>query len=167
MTLVELLVAVVILGVITSVLGTTLYLGLRTTRDNRTALDQSNGEQLLATWLAKDVHEADTISVDDASAACGGPAPLKLRAPTDAMRSQPDTTTAYALAGGELVRRVCEAGAATPFEHSLAVGVVDLEVDAACASSATCTVTVTAAASSTEVGGEPYEYTIETRRRRP
>jgi prepilin-type N-terminal cleavage/methylation domain-containing protein len=161
-TLVELLIAVTLLGVIMTVLSTTLFMGLRTTRDTRTRLLQSTGEQLATTWLTRDIGHASTVLVNSSDTSCGGATPLKVRYRSDALATSADNTASYALVSGNLVRRDCVPTSATPVTMTIARGITSF-TPAACTT--TCTVTVVAAGSATDSSIGSYTYSLKVYRR--
>jgi type II secretory pathway pseudopilin PulG len=115
LTLVELVVSVSITGVIAVALSSAIFVGLRTTRDTRTSLTQSNTEQLVTTYVAKDVLSSDTEPA--AGAVCGGPAVLVTTAHADALGAA-NVTVAYRLSGNDLQREVC-GGASHTIAHDV------------------------------------------------
>jgi type II secretory pathway pseudopilin PulG len=169
MTLVELLTTMVILGVIGTVLASTLWLGFRHTRDNQTQLDQSNAEQLTATYFAKDVQESASVGTT-AARACPGATGVAFQSQS---RSTPtgglDTTAVYELVAVgprcDLVRTLTSpVGTFTNELVRGAAAVTAACVDAGCAG---ITLDVTAAGSTADPGIDPYQFTIEVRRRVP
>ena len=61
MTLVELLVAITILGIIGSVVTSTLFLALRTSTDAQTTLNESNDRETLALMFTRDAQNAPSV----------------------------------------------------------------------------------------------------------
>jgi prepilin-type N-terminal cleavage/methylation domain-containing protein len=127
-TLAELLVGIVILAIISAALGTALFVGIRSTNDNQTSLDQSNGEQVLANWLSQDVQAACSPGVQGCPAgsnptlsptpanACGisGASLSIFYYASDSLASAPDKTAVYSIQADpavanrwNLVRDVC------------------------------------------------------------
>ena len=72
-TLIELLVSVSLLGLLMAALSGALIVGLRTTSDTQTSLGQSNAEQLVSTYLTKDIQAAVTVRTSGTST-CGNQA---------------------------------------------------------------------------------------------
>jgi prepilin-type N-terminal cleavage/methylation domain-containing protein len=140
-TLVEMLLCIVILGIVFTVLTAALMIGLRSTSRANVKLDESNAAQFTAMHFTSDVRAADTITVNSATASCGGAAALKLTS------VEADRVVAYAVTGSplQLVRRVCNPASATPFVTVLAPVITNAsDVVAACNSPCTtATLTVT------------------------
>ena len=74
-TLVELLVAIVITGIIAASLGSALIVGLKTTGLTSTRLDESHDTQQLTTYLPADLQSVQEGGVDTSSASGSGCAP--------------------------------------------------------------------------------------------
>lgn len=106
MSLIELLVAVSILGILMTALVGALFVGFQSTSDTHTRLDQSNAEQIVTTYVTKDVQGADTVRAAVVSA-CGGAAALETTTRSDPVATASDVTVAYRLSGTSLVRQVC------------------------------------------------------------
>jgi type II secretory pathway pseudopilin PulG len=127
MTLVELLVAVVILGILSIALVSALVVAMRSTNDTQTSLAQSNGEQLLAHYLQKDVNSAcdsspvTTSTIASVPTGCGAPNPtatagcdpsgaftVKSVSTTAQTAAQPtaDVMVTYSVSSGTLQRAV-------------------------------------------------------------
>jgi prepilin-type N-terminal cleavage/methylation domain-containing protein len=154
-TLVELLVAVSILGVLTVALASALFFGFRSTRDMHTSLDQSNAEQIVSSYVAKDVQAADSVRVGVTSACGGQLAALETTTRTDPIATASDVTVAYRLTGSSLVRQVCGPSPATQtiarnITAFTASGSDPMSIDAS-------------TAPSSEVGA--YSFSFEVRRR--
>ena len=66
-TLIELLVAVSLMGLLMTALTGAVIVGFRSTRDTHTSLDQSNAEQIITTYVTKDIQAADTVVVPPAT----------------------------------------------------------------------------------------------------
>jgi prepilin-type N-terminal cleavage/methylation domain-containing protein len=151
-TLVELLVAVSLMGLIMTALTSAVIVGFRSTRDTHTSLDQSNAEQIITTYVTKDIQAANAVVAP--VTLCGGETP-KLELTT---RSGPRVTDSlvnvrYALrTNGELLR--CKDGISSTIAHD----VTDFTVSG----TDTVATTVTTAAS-TEVPA--YQFSFEVRRR--
>jgi prepilin-type N-terminal cleavage/methylation domain-containing protein len=153
-TLIELLVAVSILGIVMTALSGALFVGLRTTRDTQTSLGQSNAEQLVSTYLTKDIQAAATVRTSGTSTCGSQPIVLETTTRTDPLAAS-NVTVAYALSGTDLVRQVCGPSASV---HTIAHNVTSLTASGANPVSITV-----ATAPGTEVGA--YSWTLEVRRR--
>jgi prepilin-type N-terminal cleavage/methylation domain-containing protein len=155
LTLVELLVSVSLLGLLMTALSAALFVGLRTTDDTQTSLGQSNAEQLVSTYLTKDIQAAATPPRTSGTSACGNQA-IVLETTT---RSDPlaasNVTVAYSLTGTDLVRQVC---GPSPSLHTIAHNITSLTASGANPVSITV-----ATASSPKVVA--YSWTLEVRRR--
>ncbi|MEN9824108.1 MAG: hypothetical protein RLZ04_2534, partial [Actinomycetota bacterium] len=57
-SLIELVLAVAILGIITATLGGAVYLALKATSNNYSRLEQSNAEMVITRYITGDVHQA-------------------------------------------------------------------------------------------------------------
>jgi prepilin-type N-terminal cleavage/methylation domain-containing protein len=99
-TLIEMLVAIALAGIIMGPVASALFVSFRTTSDTRTSMEQSNGELLLSTYFAKDVQRAEQVSY---SPTCGGAVEFKTR--SSALAPAIDTIYAYATSGTDVVRR--------------------------------------------------------------
>jgi prepilin-type N-terminal cleavage/methylation domain-containing protein len=154
-SLVELLVAISIMGVVMAALGAALFTGMRTTRDTTTSLGQSNAELLVSTWVTKDVQAADAVKTGVTSACGNQPAVIETTTRTDPVATASNVTVAYRLVGANLVRQQCgPAPSTTTIARNLtafaATGTDPVRLD------------VTSAASE-EV--DAYSWTLEVRRR--
>jgi prepilin-type N-terminal cleavage/methylation domain-containing protein len=125
-SLIELLVAVSILGVLMTVLASALFVGFGTTRDTHTRLDQSNAEQIVTMYVTKDVQGADTVQSGVVST-CGGPAALETTTRTDPAGAV-NVTVAYRLDGTSLVRQLC---GPTPSTNTIATNVTSFSASGA------------------------------------
>jgi prepilin-type N-terminal cleavage/methylation domain-containing protein len=155
-TLIELLVTLSIMGIIMVALTSALFIGMHTTRDTNTSLDQSNTEQLVSRWLAHDVQGADAVSYPGVSGCGNRPVALQAASKSDPLAGASDTTVIYRLSGRELVRQVC---GPRPSTQTLARDVTTFNA------SGTNVVTVsvgTAASASVPA----YSWSVELRRRR-
>jgi prepilin-type N-terminal cleavage/methylation domain-containing protein len=154
-TLIELLVAMSIIGVLTVAVTGALFVGIRTTRDTRTSLDQSNAEQIISTYVTKDVQGADAVRAGVTSACGGQPAALETTTRTDPLASSSDVVVAYRVTGTTLLRQVC---GPTPSMTRIARDVTSFIASG----SDPLSVSVTTTPSST-VGS--YSWSLEVRRR--
>jgi prepilin-type N-terminal cleavage/methylation domain-containing protein len=124
-TLVELLVAITILGIITTALGTALYVGIRAAGDEQRTLDESNAEQLVAHFLSNDVKSAcsSALTVPACTrspnpstspvSACGSTVQVAIDTTSTATGAAADTTIGYLLTGTTLTRVTCALGASS------------------------------------------------------
>jgi prepilin-type N-terminal cleavage/methylation domain-containing protein len=154
-SLVEVLVAVAILGIIMTALSGAVIVGLRSTRDSHTSLDQSNAEQLVTTYVTKDIQAADSIKTNGTSSCSGRPIALETTTRSDPGASASDVTVTYSLVGTDLVRQVC---GPTP-----STGVAGHDITSLTAGNANPVRVTVATAASAEVGA--YSWTFEVRRR--
>ena len=151
-TLVELLVAVSLMGLIMTALMSAVVVGFRSTRDTHTSLDQSNAEQIITTYVTKDIQAANAIVTP--ATLCGGETPkLELTTGSGPRVTDSLVNVRYALrANGELLR--CSG----VISSTIARDVTDFAV------SGTDTVATTVkTAASTEVPA--YQFSFEVRRR--
>lgn len=114
-TLIELLIAIAILGVLISALAGSIIVGLRTTDDTQRRMSESHDAQFLTTYLVPDVQSAEAITTS--TPACGGSTPVVRFTWTDegATTGADDdvaNTSCYLLDGATLTRRHT-AGSAT------------------------------------------------------
>ena len=155
-TLVELLITIVLAGIIMGPLASALMVGFRTTGDTRTSLEQSNAEQLISTYLAKDIQAAEQV-VPQAAGVCGGIVEFRTR--STAMVTEVDTVYAYTLNGTDLSRRECDAdGAPRGTPQVLAQNISQFTASG----SSTVHVSVTTTASSSVAA---YSWSIDVARR--
>jgi prepilin-type N-terminal cleavage/methylation domain-containing protein len=155
LSLVEVLVAVSILGIIMTALSSALIVGLRSTRDTHTSLDQSNAEQLVTTYVTKDIQAADSVKTAGVSTCSGRPTALETTTRSDASASASDVTVTYSVVGTDLVRQVC---GPTPSTSTAGHHITSLT-----ASNANPVSITVATAASSEV--DAYSWTFEVRRR--
>lgn len=162
-TLAEMLLVIVILGVIFVTLTASVVLGLKTSRNLDVRTEESVAAEFTALHFTRDVQAATQVSVDDATASCGGAALLKL------VSSEPDRIVAYAEvdAGGgmvSIVRRRCAPSGAAAEEKTLVPAATGATV--ACRPSAddcrSLTLQVTQAGAD-DIVGFPFEL-VATRR---
>lgn len=174
-TLVELLVAIVLLGIVAGAITSALIVGLRTTDGTNERLTESHNAQMASTFFAHDVASAGHVSLTDT--ACSGGATVVVRFAwseyTTAAGTAVPKVASYVVeqdaAGKRLVRRLCE-GAGETLVGSVAVVHFPLSVanpvvtcDAAtpgtCPSPTPATVTLSMAEAST------YSYAVSGTRR--
>ncbi len=72
MTLVELLITIVILGVVIAPLTMSMYLGLTTAKAARQTVTDSTGAQLLTAYFPKDVQSSDSVATSGFQCGAGG-----------------------------------------------------------------------------------------------
>ena len=104
-----------------------LIVGLRTTDDTQTSLGQSNAEQLVSTYLTKDVQAAATVRTAGTSTCGNQTIVLETTTRTDPLAAS-NVTVAYALSGTDLVRQVC---GPAPSVHTIAHNVTSLSASGA------------------------------------
>jgi type II secretory pathway pseudopilin PulG len=153
LTVVELLVATSVMGILMTALASAVFVGFRSTRDTHTSLDQSNAEQIITTYVTKDIQAADAVVVPPTTS-CGGETPkLELTARSGALVTSPAVRLSYALrANGDLLR--CKDGVPSTIAHDI--------TDFTASGADTVTTTVRTAASA-EVPA--YQFSFEVRRR--
>ena len=61
------------MGLIMTALMSAVVVGFRSTRDTHTSLDQSNAEQIITTYVTKDIQAADAVVAP--ATPCGGETP--------------------------------------------------------------------------------------------
>ena len=152
-TLVELLVTVSLMGLLMTALMSAVIVGFRSTRDTHTSLDQSNAEQIITTYVTKDIQAADSVVVPPVTM-CGGETPrLELATRSGALVTSPVVKVRYALrTNGELVR--CK----DAISSTIARDVSDFT-----ASGTDTVVTTVTTTAGTEVPA--YQFSFEVRRR--
>ncbi len=112
-TLVELIISVVLLGLVGTVVGGALYMGIKTTNNNSTRLDQSMTEMAVTRSLTGDIYSAEgPVLVNSTDATCGT-ATLKFLSRSDATKATRDVVVAWSLSGTNLTRKVCTGGTQT------------------------------------------------------
>ncbi len=172
-TLVELLLAIVVMGMIMAPLTAGVIVGLRTTADANNRLAGSNDAQLLSIWLPPDVHSAgnqagDVVAAPTANTECSGVTNLlRLRW----RETQSSTTTfiaAYAVQSNSgtwrLVRYSCvHAGAATT--HVIARNIAGSSAATVAVTGTRVELTVQTAGTATDPSG--YTFKISGNRRTP
>lgn len=140
-TLVELLVAVVILGAITGALTTGLIVSFRTTDEATDRLSRAQGVQLASSAFASDVQSADDVLAGDAAPACGpSGAALSLVWMDGSVRN----VAAYSVQGDELVRHHCVGATIEERTLSSFVAVAAAPVCSTAGITAACTVSAQA-----------------------
>ena len=120
MTLVEILIVIVIMGVITAAIGAVLIVSIQNTERTRTRMSQSRHSNLITTYLNPDVASAETAVADTGTLCSGGTNELQLQWTETRPfgNGLPPTVTNYVAAyrvvnsGGEflLKRWYCEGG---------------------------------------------------------
>jgi prepilin-type N-terminal cleavage/methylation domain-containing protein len=179
-TLVELLIAVVINGLIMSAIASALFVGLRTTTDARRNLGQSNGEQLIAYYFTGDVQSACNPALSaptcprtpnpsmSSGSACGTAAQFAIDTFSNPTASAPDVTVGYGLQTGVLTRFTCGYGAASTsssvtLAEKISSVAVTYPISGACAGR--FQLVVTAAGSTEGIGTPAYSFTLCAERR--
>jgi prepilin-type N-terminal cleavage/methylation domain-containing protein len=118
-TLVELIMSLTLLSVIMGPLTGAVIIGLRTADGTNQKLSDSHDEQLVATYLVKDVQSASTVSTTDVSCGTAGVVVARLS------WADPDGTAkaaSYRVDAGTVVRNYCENGSLRqgfPVAHGL------------------------------------------------
>jgi len=154
-SLIEVLAAVAVLGFIISALTGAIFLGMRTTHDTHTSLDQSNTEQLVTTYVAKDVQAAESVRTSGTSTCSGQPLVLETTTRSDPLATTADVVVAYSISGSDLIRQVC---GPSPSTNDIAHDITSFSA------SGTNPVSVTVGtAASPKVGA--YSWTFQVRRR--
>jgi prepilin-type N-terminal cleavage/methylation domain-containing protein len=164
-TLVELLLVTAILGVIGLAVGNGLYLGIRTTTNAYTKLDQANASRATIRYLTGDIQQASgTMVVNSTSdTTCGGVAPLKLRTRSTASATVLDTTVVYLLSGSDLVRRTCDPSGTSSFTVANRISAFTPSACAAPCNATSLTVTFTTQAG-LDVPAQPWSLTAVRRK---
>jgi prepilin-type N-terminal cleavage/methylation domain-containing protein len=174
-TLVELMVAVAILGIVMGAITAATIVGLRTTDETSTRLSESHNAQMASTFFAHDVASASDVSLTDT--ACSGGATVVVRFAwseyTTAAGTSVPKVASYVVehdaAEKRLVRRLC-AGAGVTLVGSVAVVhfplsvanpviACDLATPGTCPSATPTTVTLSMSEAST------YRYAVSGTRR--
>jgi prepilin-type N-terminal cleavage/methylation domain-containing protein len=177
-TLVELLVAIVILGVVTAAISASIIVGLRTTDRTSERLAESHNAQMVSSFFVTDVESATNVSLTDP--ACSGGNPVVVRfswteSPTPS--TTVDKVASYVIEqdpGGtpgaekRLVRRLCQgsglasAGSVVVAHMPLAAADPSVTCDSGALGTCTATPAEVAIALSTPSG---YTYTVAGKRR--
>jgi prepilin-type N-terminal cleavage/methylation domain-containing protein len=177
-TLVELLVAIVILGVVVAAISASIIVGLKTTDRTSQRLAESHDAQMVSSFFATDVESATDVSLTDT--ACSGGSTVVVRfswTESDSPSTTVDHVASYVIeqdpagtpgAEKRLVRRSCLGSGLAP---AGAVVVAHMPLTAAdpsvtCDSAApgTCTATpAQVAITFSEPSG--YSYTVTGKRR--
>ena len=125
-SLIELIIAIGLLGVVFSVLALVMVTAMATNRDTRDRLDETRDEQFVAAYFASDVAGATVVAAGGASECGGGSALVELRGASFAAGSPPtasrtratyvfSTATVDGVLTGTLTRQFCESAAAPPY----------------------------------------------------
>jgi len=121
-TLVELLIGIAIAGVLITVIGSAMVVGLKTTDATTQRLSESHDAQITSAYLANDVQSAASVSMSPTAADCPGAGTTLI----GFNYSSSGNTWAcyyYGTAGGETrVTRTFNAGAATVVAHFASAG---------------------------------------------
>jgi hypothetical protein len=128
-TLVELLAAILIFGIIGGVLTDAIVIGLRSTAETEKAVSESVDRQFVSRWFGRDVQSADTVRRNPETACGGEPVAPDIEVITFAWEDGdvPKVSSyLYEASRGRLVRKYCEgqgaeaAGAETTLASALA-----------------------------------------------
>jgi Tfp pilus assembly protein PilW len=113
-SLIELLIAIAITGLIVVPIGAAIYFGVRTSGATQTRVTQSNGSNLLASYLVPDVGGATTAGtgVDD-SVTCGVGGTVDLMLTTSDIAESVSYFQGTGAKSTVLYRRTCAGGALT------------------------------------------------------
>jgi prepilin-type N-terminal cleavage/methylation domain-containing protein len=118
MTLVELVVATLILGIIILPLGSSVILGLGRTEQAAQRTTNTADQQVLASYFVNDVQSAADVAVPPAAAACGVTDPLVVQFHWVDPVGTVDKTVVYSApttgtSAGEMVRVFCDSTGVT------------------------------------------------------
>lgn len=108
-TVIELLIAIVVLTVLVGAMGGVFSVSLRTTSETQTRLDGSHNAQITGAYFVKDVQSADIVELG--STACGSGSSLASIA-WDDLGTAKRATYRYRTSDKRLVRTFCAAGEA-------------------------------------------------------
>ena len=179
-TLVELLVAITILGIVTTALGTALYVGIRASANDQRHLDGSNAEQFVSYFLSQDVRAACAHALSDPAcprspnpsttpaSTCGQAAVVAIDTLSDPTAAAADTTIGYVLGAATLTRVTCAYGGTVPLSSRILARHVD-QVTGSYPATGSCAgqfqVAVTIAASAAGNGTNAYSFAACAHRR--
>jgi hypothetical protein len=115
-SLIELLIAISVTGIILAPIGLGIFFGFRTTGETQTRVEQSNGANLMASYFVPDVQGAVAVAKNASDAlSCGASAGTASLVVTTL--ASPATTVSYYRGTGAnahvLYRRTCSNGAVT------------------------------------------------------
>lgn len=115
-TLMELLIAITITGIIMIPIGGAIYVGLRTSVSTQNRVQESVGGNLLSTYFGPDVQNSVLVAanVPEAVGVCPSPRTVDLLLTTEAVVSSVSYYRGTGATAGVLYRRVCTAGVAAP-----------------------------------------------------
>src|SRR4051812_12796110 len=77
-TLVELLIGIAIAGMLITVIGSAMVVGLKTTDATTQRLSESHDAQITSAYLANDVQSATSVNVSPSGASCSGGSPTDI-----------------------------------------------------------------------------------------
>lgn len=147
-TLVELLVAIAVLGIVIFPLGVAISTGVRTTVDASQRFTDAHGTQIAATYFSDDVASAATVVPNDASpCGGGGPSIVTFRWSDDVSSASSASYALRSVSGDRtLVRALCRGG--PPVEtativHDLAATAPSVVCTPSCNAPTSVTLTVT------------------------
>ncbi|MEX1145216.1 MAG: prepilin-type N-terminal cleavage/methylation domain-containing protein [Acidimicrobiia bacterium] len=176
-TLIELMVAMAIMGIILVPIAGGLFVGLRTSDETSYRLAGSNDAQLLSTWLPPDLHSAgnqsgDVVAAPTANTECSGLGNrlrIRWRATEIAGGSATTYVAAYAISQastGEyrLIRYYCVGGGAAS-THVIARNLANSTAAAISTSGTKVTMTITE--KSTPTTPTSYTFSVSGYRRTP
>jgi prepilin-type N-terminal cleavage/methylation domain-containing protein len=172
-TLVELLVAMMISGIIMASIISAVYVGIRTTTGAQRGLDQSNAQQLIAHYFAADVQGACDPALSSptcprspnpttaSGSACGSTAVFAMDSVSSATGITANTTIAYVLQGTTFTRVSCAYGAGAavstvPLAANVASAAVSYPVSGSCSGQFQLALTV----SGTTLGNGTPDYNL-------
>jgi len=146
-TLVEMIMAVAIMGIITATLGGAVYMAIRATSNNYTRLGQSNTEMVITRYLTGDIQGATSASPTSAAnntVGCTGTTKLTTTAYAAATETTPSLTVRWVVDGANGLLRCVYSGGSLQSSMAVASGITQFA--SSCTSPcATVRVTFTAA----------------------
>jgi hypothetical protein len=179
-TLIDLLVSTSIVGIIMTSLVGAIFFGIRTTADAQRGFDQSNGQQLIATYFAADVQASCDPALSlptctrspnpstSLTTACGSSAQFAMDTFSSVTSSAADQTVGYVLHGTTLQRVSCASNAdsatsTTTLAHNVSSVAVSYPSSGACSGQFQLALTI--AGSTLGIGTPAYDLTFCARRR--
>ncbi len=114
MTLIELIVAIGVLGFVVSTIAAAIFVGLQTTRASDTRLSESNGVSLASAYFVPDVASATTVTLGDVTGCQPSGTPVVRFNWQDSSGPQIASYVVRVSGGAQtLVRRFCVNGSTT------------------------------------------------------
>lgn len=173
-TLIELIVVVLVMGIIVAPLTTAVMTSLITTQQSLQRTGDTTDQQILASYFEHDVQSADTVSVP-ATSACGGAGAVVEFQWEDPV-GPIDKTVAYVVTGTEMTRVSCESPGSTksvPVTHALQSTPVaqcttagtTAPCTAAASTPESVSLDITVIGSSTGASRETHNFTLSATRR--